>query len=299
MNPYHWYPGHMTKAIRMMKENLTLVDMIIEVLDARIPLSSRNPDLASLGKNKLRLLLLNKADLADVEATRAWIKSYEEAGITALPLCAKEAGKLRTVNEALRRIAEEKTKKDNARGMRREVRTMICGIPNVGKSTVINALAGRATAKTGNKPGVTKGKQWISLSSGIQMLDTPGVLWPKFEDPLSGEHLAMIGSMNDENFDKADLAIRLIHLIEELYPGRIPEKYGISEEQIEQMIEAYHLFNREGGILYATARNRNLIKRKAEPDYDRASALILDDFRSGKLGGLTLEVCPTGGSKIG
>ena len=234
MNPYHWYPGHMTKAIRMMKENLTLVDMIIEVLDARIPLSSRNPDLASLGKNKLRLLLLNKADLADVEATRAW-----------------------------------------------------------------NALAGRASAKTGNKPGVTKGKQWISLSSGIQMLDTPGVLWPKFEDPLSGEHLAMIGSMNDENFDKADLAIRLIHLIEELYPGRIPEKYGISEEQIEQMIEAYHLFNREGGILYATARNRNLIKRKAEPDYDRASALILDDFRSGKLGGLTLEVCPTGGSKIG
>ena len=214
MNPYHWYPGHMTKAIRMMKENLTLVDMIIEVLDARIPLSSRNPDLASLGKNKLRLLLLNKADLADVEATRAWIKSYEEAGITALPLCAKEAGKLRTVNEALRRIAEEKTKKDNARGMRREVRTMICGIPNVGKSTVINALAGRASAKTGNKPGVTKGKQWISLSSGIQMLDTPGVLWPKFEDPLSGEHLAMIGSMNDENFDKADLAIRLIHLIE-------------------------------------------------------------------------------------
>ncbi|MBE5828869.1 MAG: ribosome biogenesis GTPase YlqF [Butyrivibrio sp.] len=286
---YQWYPGHMTKAIRMMQENIKLIDIIIELTDARIPASGRNPDIDELGKNKFRLIILNKADLADPAVTKKWKDYYEAQGNFVLEMNSKTGNEAGKVKDVVQSACAEKIERDKKRGIvGRPIRAMVAGIPNVGKSTFINKLAGRNSAKTGNKPGVTKGKQWISLGKNMQLLDTPGILWPKFEDQEVGLHLAIIGSMNDENLDSVELSCELIKVLNKYYPGVIKEKYNITDEQLSIFLEDQYA-NELSAVLSAIAENRKLIKQGAVPDIDRASSLLLDDFRNGRLGRLSLE----------
>jgi len=286
---YQWYPGHMTKAIRMMQENIKLIDIIIELTDARIPASGRNPDIDELGKNKFRLIILNKADLADPAVTKKWKEYYEAQGNFVLEMNSKTGNEAGRVKDVVQSACAEKIERDKKRGIvGRPIRAMVAGIPNVGKSTFINKLVGRNSAKTGNKPGVTKGKQWISLGKNMQLLDTPGILWPKFEDQEVGLHLALIGSMNDENLDSVELSCELIKVLNKYYPGVIKEKYNISDEQLSEFLEDQYA-NELSAVLSAIAANRKLIKQGAVPDIDRASSLLLDDFRNGRLGRLSLE----------
>ncbi len=279
----------MTKAIRMMQENIKLIDIIIELTDARIPASGRNPDIDELGKNKYRLIILNKADLADPAVTKKWKEYYESQGNFVLEMNSKTGNEAGRVKDLVLNACAEKIERDKKRGIvGRPIRAMVAGIPNVGKSTFINKLAGRNSAKTGNKPGVTKGKQWISLGKNMQLLDTPGILWPKFEDQEVGLHLALIGSMNDENLDSVELACDLIKVLNNYYPGVIKEKYNIRKEQLSEFLEDQY-DNEFSAVLSAIAANRKLIKQGAVPDIDRASSLLLDDFRNGRLGKLSLE----------
>lgn len=279
----------MTKAIRMMQENIKLIDIIIELTDARIPASGRNPDIDELGKNKFRLIILNKADLADPAVTKKWKEYYEAKGNFVLEMNSKTGNEAGRVKDVVQSACAEKIERDKKRGIvGRPIRAMVAGIPNVGKSTFINKLAGRNSAKTGNKPGVTKGKQWISLGKNMQLLDTPGILWPKFEDQEVGLHLALIGSMNDENLDSVELSCELIKVLNKYYPGVIKEKYNISDEQLSEFLEDQYA-NELSAVLSAIAANRKLIKQGAVPDIDRASSLLLDDFRNGRLGRLSLE----------
>ena len=195
----NWYPGHMTKAKRMMEENIKLIDLVIELVDARVPMSSRNPEIDQLGRNKSRIILLNKADLADPKWNEAWAEFFKNRGMLVQEINSKTGAGIKSIQQLVQSACREKIERDRKRGiLNRPVRAMVVGIPNVGKSTFINALAGKACTKTGNKPGVTKGKQWIRLNKGLELLDTPGILWPKFEDQKVGERLAMIGSINDE-----------------------------------------------------------------------------------------------------
>lgn len=275
---YQWYPGHMTKAVRMMKEEIQLVDLVVELLDARAPLSSRNPDIDDLGKNKFRLVILNKTDLSDKRANEQWKKYFEDKGITVILLDARNRGAVKKVENAVKEVCKEKIERDLKRGIKnRPIRAMVCGIPNVGKSTFINSFVGKTTAKTGNKPGVTKGKQWIRLSQSIELLDTPGILWPKFEDQQVGVRLAMLGSINDEIIDRQDLATRLIEYLKESYTGVLAERYGVDES-----LDKYQL-------LEAIAVSRKALKKGDEPDAEKAAFLLLDDFRSAKIGMITLE----------
>ena len=279
----------MTKAIRMMQENIKLIDIIIELTDARIPASGRNPDIDELGKNKFRLIVLNKADLADPGVTGMWKEFYEKQGYAVIEMNSKTGNEQGKVKDLVQKACAEKIERDKKRGIvGRPIRAMVAGIPNVGKSTFINKLAGRASAKTGNKPGVTKGKQWIALGKNMQLLDTPGILWPKFEDQSVGLNLALIGSMNDENLDTTELACDLIRLLEEDYPAVIKEKYNITDEDLAAF-ENEQYATRYSAVLSAIASERKLIKQGAVPDTDRAAALLLDDFRNGRLGRLSLE----------
>lgn len=274
-----WYPGHMSKAKRQMQEDLKLIDLIIELTDARIPQSSRNPDLDEMGKNKARLILLNKADLADDAKTAAWMEFFQKKGYFVVKADAREKKNMKVITQVIAEACREKTERDRKRGiLSRPVRAMIVGIPNVGKSTFINTYAGKACTKTGNKPGVTKGKQWIRLNKSVELLDTPGVLWPKFEDPRVGVYLACIGSIREEILNTQELSLELIDLLRELYPGVLQARYGVAEEK-----EAPE-------ILFQIAENRNCIKRGEELDYGRAAALLLEEFRNGKLGKITLEI---------
>ena len=220
----------MTKAKRMMQENIKLIDLIIELVDARIPLASRNPDIDELGKGKSRIVLLNKSDLADETWNQQWIKCFEANGAHVLEMNARSGAGVKAINGLVQKACAEKIERDRKRGIiNRPVRAMVVGIPNVGKSTFINSFAGRACARTGNKPGVTKGKQWIRLSSRLELLDTPGILWPKFEDQTVGLHLAMIGSIRDEILNVDELALELIKFLKEHYQGCLEERYGCSE----------------------------------------------------------------------
>lgn len=284
-----WYPGHMTKAIRMMQENIKLIDIIIEVVDARIPAASRNPDIDELGKNKFRLIVLNKSDLADNQMTKKWKEYYEKQGLFVMEMNSKTGNEAGKVKDLVQKACAEKIERDKKRGIvGRPIRAMVAGIPNVGKSTFINKLAGKASAKTGNKPGVTKGKQWITLSKSMQLLDTPGILWPKFEDEQVGLRLALIGSMNDENLDIAELACELIKKLEKFYPEAIFEKYGITNEQITELEEDQYS-TPASRVLSAIAINRKCLLAGGNPDISRAAALLLDDFRNGRLGKISLE----------
>jgi len=275
---YQWYPGHMTKAKRMMQENIKLIDLVIELVDARIPLSSRNPDIDTLAAGKSRMVLLNKSDLADASGNAQWKKYFEEKGIHVLEINAKAGSGVKSVNGLVQEACKEKIERDRKRGIvNRPVRAMVVGIPNVGKSTFINAFAGKACTKTGNKPGVTKGKQWIKLNKGLELLDTPGILWPKFEDQEVGKHLAYIGSINDEIIIMEEMACDLIGELINLYPNVLKERYSL--EELGKPIE----------ILQAIAENRKCYSKGQELDLLKASNLFIDDFRSGKLGRITLE----------
>ena len=275
---FQWYPGHMTKAKRMMQENIKLIDLVIELVDARIPVSSRNPDIDELGKNKSRLILLNKADLAEDKWNDAWAEYFREKGFFVVKLNSKKGGGLKSIQGVIQEACKEKMERDRKRGiLNRPVRAMVVGIPNVGKSTFINALAGKACAKTGNKPGVTKGKQWIRLNKQVELLDTPGILWPKFEDQEVGLRLAFIGSIKDEILNTEELAAELIKFLNANYPGVLEEKYSV-----EPSDDAYVM-------LAGIARSRNCLLKGSELDTEKAALLLLDDFRNGKLGRLTLE----------
>lgn len=275
---FQWYPGHMTKARRMMQENIKLIDLIIELVDARVPLSSRNPDIDELGKNKARLILLNKADLAEDRRNDEWMEYFKKQGYSVVKVNSKKGGGIKSIQSVIQEACKEKMERDRKRGiLNRPVRAMVVGIPNVGKSTFINALAGKACAKTGNKPGVTKGKQWIRLNKNVELLDTPGILWPKFEDQQVGLHLAMIGSINDEILNVEELALSVIDYLTAEYPGTLEKRFGF--EGMTDRVE----------ILGEIARVRGCLKKGNELDYEKAARLLMDDFRSGKLGRITLE----------
>ncbi len=277
---FQWYPGHMTKAKRMMQENIKLVDLVIELVDARIPISSRNPDIDELGKNKARLVLLNKSDMAEEKWNDAWLKSFGEQGFLAVKVNSKKGSGMKAIQNVIGEACREKIERDKKRGIRnRPVRAMVVGIPNVGKSTFINALAGRACAKTGNKPGVTKGKQWIRLNRQVELLDTPGILWPKFEDQKVGLSLAFIGSIKDEILNTEELAAEFIRFMASEYPGVLENKY-----HVETCTDSY-------GMLRRIAQSRNCIVRGNELDTEKAAHLLLDDFRNGRIGRITLEKC--------
>lgn len=274
-----WYPGHMTKAKRMMQEDIKLIDLIIELVDARVPLSSRNPDIDELGKNKARLILLNKSDLADERQNAAWERYFLEKGFFVVKVNSKSGVGVKAVHGAIQEACKEKIERDRRRGIKnRPVRCMVVGIPNVGKSTFINTFAGKACAKTGNKPGVTKGKQWIRLKKGVELLDTPGILWPKFEDQNVGIRLALIGSIKDEILNIDELSLVLIEYLVNHYAGILTQRYEIVEE------------GKPVEMLEAIAKNRNCLLKGGELDYSKAAALLIEDFRSGKLGKITLEI---------
>ena len=275
---FQWYPGHMTKAKRMMQEDIKLIDLVIELVDARIPMSSRNPDIDELGKNKARLILLNKSDLAEDKQNDAWAAYFKEKGYCVVKVNSKKGGGIKSIQGVIQEACKEKIERDRKRGiLNRPVRAMVVGIPNVGKSTFINALAGKACAKTGNKPGVTKGKQWIRLNKNVELLDTPGILWPKFEDQTVGLRLAFIGSIKDEILNTEELAAEMIQFMKKYYRGVLAEKYAIIESD-----NPYQ-------CLADIAKSRHCLLRGNELDMAKAAILLVDDFRSGRLGRITLE----------
>ena len=275
---YQWYPGHMTKAKRMMEENIKLIDIVIEVLDARIPFSSRNPDIDTLGKNKSRLILLNKSDLADEKVNKLWKEWFEEQGYFVVEVNARSGMGIRPINAIVKEACKEKIERDRKRGiLNRPVRAMVVGIPNVGKSTFINSYAKKACTKTGNKPGVTIGKQRINLSKEIELLDTPGILRQKFEDQKVGLNLALTGSINDEILNIEELAGEFIRFMQNRYPGVIEERYGI--ENCSDVIDA----------IENIAKVRGCLLKGGAYDTKKASRQMIDDFRNGKLGRISLE----------
>lgn len=275
---FQWYPGHMTKAKRMMQEDIKLIDLVIELVDARIPMSSRNPDIDELGKNKARLILLNKSDLAEDKKNDEWMEYFKAKGFSVVKVNSKKGGGIKSIQGVIQEACKEKIERDRKRGiLNRPVRAMVVGIPNVGKSTFINALAGKACAKTGNKPGVTKGKQWIRLNKNVELLDTPGILWPKFEDQTVGLRLAFIGSIRDEILNIEELAAELIQFMKINYMGVLAEKYDIIEAE-----DPYQ-------CLADIARSRHCLLKGNELDTEKAAILLMDDFRNGRMGKITLE----------
>ena len=276
-----WYPGHMTKAKRQMQEDLKLIDLIIELVDARIPLSSRNPDIDELGKNKARLILLNKSDLADERYNEQCSAYFQKKGFYVVKVNAKSGAGLKSIQGVIQEACKAKIERDRRRGIKnRPIRAMVVGIPNVGKSTFINSYAGKACAKTGNKPGVTKGKQWIRLNKTLELLDTPGILWPKFEDQEVGKRLAFIGSIKDEILNLEELSLELLDYIRTNYPGLLNTRYGIEEEGTPV------------SLLEAVADKRKCLIRGQEIDYAKAAGIVMEEFRNGKIGRITLEFPP-------
>lgn len=281
MANYQWYPGHMTKAKRMMQEDIKLIDLVIELVDARVPLSSRNPDIDELGKNKSRIILLNKSDLADPKKNKLWINYFSSKGFHVLEINSKTGAGVKSIQGVVQEACKDKIERDRKRGiLNRPVRAMVVGIPNVGKSTFINSFAGRACAKTGNKPGVTKGKQWIRLNKSLELLDTPGILWPKFEDQTVGLRLAMIGSINDEIIHQDELAYELIRFLRGAYPGLLEQRYAV---EIPDGQDAYE-------TIKAVCVSKKCYLKGEELDIMKASAMIVDDFRNGRIGKITLEM---------
>lgn len=275
---FQWYPGHMSKARRQMEEDVALIDVVIELVDARIPYSSKNPDIDRIAKNKSRIILMNKYDLADPSVTDSWRAYYESKGWFVTYVNSKSGNGVRNVHEVIQEACKEKTERDRQKGIiNRPIRAMIVGIPNVGKSTFINSFAGKACAKTGNKPGVTKGKQWIRLNKNVELLDTPGILWPKFEDQRIGMRIAFIGSINDDILVPTDLAYELcLYLLKE-YPGVLAKKYEI-EEDPDAVITLEHI-----------AKKRGCLLRGGLFDLTKAAGFLLDDFRNGRIERISLE----------
>lgn len=276
-----WYPGHMAKTRRLMKESLPLIDAVCELVDARVPESSRNPDLDGIIGSKPRIVLLNKCDLADERATARKIKELAERGVTALPVDCRSGKGLEKFEPAVREVLKDKIKENADKGMAgKPLRVMVVGIPNTGKSSFINRMAGKYRAKVADKPGVTRGNQWFAIGSGIELLDTPGVLWPKFEDPQVGLKLAFIGSIKETTLDIQELAVSLLSVMQKNYPDRLEQRYKVADVQDVQ--EPYEL-------LEMIAAKRGMLLRKGEYDTERAAVMLLDEYRSGKLGKITLD----------
>ena len=273
---FQWYPGHMTKAKRQMQEDIKLIDLVIELVDARIPLSSRNPDIDELGKNKARLILLNKSDLSDERKNETWASYFKEKGFYVVKLDARRRNSMKEIQNVILEACKEKIERDRRRGIKnRPVRAMVVGIPNVGKSTFINTFAGKACAKTGNKPGVTKGKQWIRLNKDVELLDTPGILWPKFDDQTAAQRLAFTGAIKDDVMDTEALARALGEVLREKYPELLNARYKLSGEP---------------DILTDIAKARGMLVSGGVPDTERAAATFLDEYRGGRIGRITLEL---------
>lgn len=275
-----WYPGHMTKAKRAMVEDVKIIDLIIEMTDARAPLATRNPEIDKLGVNKARVIVLNKADMADERANALWKAYFENLGYECLCMDSREKTNVKKLIKLIEKACEKKRERDRKRGiLNRPIRAMVTGIPNVGKSTLINSISGKASAKTGNKPGVTKGNQWIKLNKYVELLDTPGILWPKFEDERVGDLIAFIGSINDMILDQTELALEIIRWFLQHKPQMFEEKYGFASSEGERAEE----------ILSKIAIARNTIKKGNEPDIDKAAIAFINDFRSARLARVTLE----------
>ncbi|MCQ4635374.1 ribosome biogenesis GTPase YlqF [Anaerovorax odorimutans] len=275
MEHINWYPGHMKKTRELIAENLKMVDAVVEVIDARIPFSSRNPIIDELVKNKKRIIILNKSDLSDHEANQEWEQYFRKRGNLVLTMNCMTGGGAAQLLKLLSRLQEEKNR-DQVR--KRPYRLMIVGVPNVGKSSLINRLTGKKSAPTGDRPGVTKGKQWLNLPGNMQLLDTPGILWPKFEDPKAGLNLAFCGSIKDEILDVATLALELISVLQRDYPSLLRERYKL-EEISETPLET----------MEAIAMKRGCILPGKKIDYDRIAKVVLDEFRAGIIGRITLE----------
>lgn len=291
-----WYPGHMTKAKRRMEQDVKLVDMIIELLDARAPMATRNPDIGRLSKGKEKLILLNKSDLADQSVTKQWSEYFKSEGAYCIALDGRKRDSIDRVKKAADILLKEKKEKDVKRGIigDRPVKAMICGIPNVGKSTFINSMLGKASVRTGNKPGVTRGNQWININDGLLLLDTPGVLWPRLDNEHTSECLAMIGSINDDIVNLEELSMVLLDFLFNNYREELFKRYDISDGDYKSALD-----NVEEGILGVKreplallniiSAKRGCLKKGAQFDYEKASKLVIDDFRSGRLGRISLE----------
>ena len=285
-----WYPGHMTKTKRMLMTQMSLIDVVVEVLDARVPLSSRNPDIDSIAKGKKRVLVLNKADLANPEITAQWEDYFRKRGFFTLQLNAKENDKKKSgvaqFYDMLRKIMKERAESQRKRGrINVPTRAMIVGIPNVGKSTFINMLAGRASTTTADRPGVTRGRQWIKVDATIDLMDTPGVLWPKFEDPDVGLKLACTGAISDNVVDKIELAELLIQMLMDISPAAIEARYKIKAEKCEHNGDSREILTNIGEA-------RGFKMKGGIVDIERSAIIILDEFRGGKLGRISLETPP-------
>ncbi len=275
-----WYPGHMTKTRRQIEADLKQVDAVCEIVDARIPVSSRNPDIDSICGAKPRVIVLNRIDLADPNATKKWAEYFKKKGMAVVCTDCKSRKGIAEFTPAVRLACKEKLDRDAARGMNRPVRLMVVGIPNVGKSTLINQVSGRKGAKAENRPGVTRGKQWVTVDSGLQLLDTPGILWPKFEDPEVGMMLAYTGAVKEGVIDMEELACRLMELLLKFYPQTLAERYKVEAEPGTPGWE----------LLEMAGRNRGYLMARAEVNTERMAKVLLDEFRSGKLGKFTLEM---------
>lgn len=275
-----WFPGHMAKTRRLIKECLSQVDLVTELVDARIPESSRNPEIAEMIGNKPHIILLNKCDVADENATNQWVSFYEKQNITALPVDCRSGKGLNKFAPKVKELLKEKIEKNAARGMvGKPLRIMVVGIPNTGKSSFINRMAGAQKAKVADKAGVTRSNQWFAIGNGLELLDTPGVLWPKFDDPAVGDKLAFIGSVKDTVIDLESLAARLVDVLRRDYPDRLSQRYKITGFEDKEIFEIMDMIGKKRGMLISGG----------EIDYERVSVMLLDEFRGGKLGRITFE----------
>ena len=282
MQNIQWFPGHMTKTKRQIEKNLKMVDAVAEIIDARIPISSRNPDIAQLVTNKPRIVLLNKCDMADDKATKNWIEHFKNQGLIAIPIDCKANKGINQFVPALRNALANKIESYKRKGMLNpSMRVMIVGIPNVGKSTFINRIFKQNKAKTADKPGVTRGNQWFTISKGFELLDTPGVLWPKFDDKLTGERLAFTGAIKDQIIDVELLAVRLLDLLKEIKTPEFIARFKLDETDLTD--------NDSYDLLQIIAKKRGMLISKGEADTERAAIMLLDEFRAAKLGRITLE----------
>ena len=275
-----WFPGHMAKTRRLIKESLSLVDGVTEIIDARIPYSSSNPELEEMINGKPRIVLLNKCDLADKDTTNSWVEYYKRKGVRAIPVDCRTGKGLNNYISAVREVLSDVIKKNENRGMPgKALRIMVVGIPNTGKSSFINRMAGSAKAKVADKAGVTRHNQWFPIGNGIELLDTPGVLWPKFDDQKVGDRLAFIGSVKDEILDAETLAIRLLEVMKADYPDRLTQRYNITNFADKEAWE----------VLEMIGKKRGMMIKGGEIDYERASVMLLDEYRGGRLGTISLE----------
>lgn len=283
MQTIQWFPGHMTKTKRQIQSSLKLVDAVAEIIDARIPVSSRNPDLAKLVQNKPRVILLNKCDMANQTATKMWIDYFKKQNLVAIPVDCKSGRGLDKFAPAVNTVMSHKIARLKEKGMvNPTIRIMIVGIPNVGKSSFINKMVKKNRAKVEDRPGVTRGNQWYTIAKNLEMLDTPGVLWPKFDDKTVGEHLAFTGAVKDQILDIELLAVRLLDFIKELKPADFITRFKLEDEDIEN-IDSYELLKMIG-------KKRGMLVSGGEIDTERAAIMLLDEFRSAKLGRITVEM---------